>query len=66
MAEIELTRTPRARRLYALEGVGTLRLQGFASRRATAEAGCHELAHRSPRVSGSGSSRPPTRPAQRW
>jgi hypothetical protein len=35
MAEIELTRMPRARHLYALEGVGTLRLQGFASRRAT-------------------------------
>jgi hypothetical protein len=38
MADLELTRTPGDRRLYALEGVGTLRLQGFASRRATAEA----------------------------
>ena len=38
MADIELTRTPGDRRLYALEGYGTLRLEGFASRRATAEA----------------------------
>jgi len=38
MADLELTRTPQDRRLYALEGVGTLRLQGFASRSATAEA----------------------------
>ena len=39
MADLELTRTPGDRRLYALEGVGTLRLQGVASRTATAEAG---------------------------
>jgi hypothetical protein len=39
MAELELTRTPADRRQYALDGVGTLRLQGFASRMATAEAG---------------------------
>ncbi len=39
MADLELTRTPGDRRLYSLEGVGTLRLQGFASRTATAEAG---------------------------
>jgi hypothetical protein len=38
MADLELTRTHGDRRLYALEGVGTLRLQGFASRTATAEA----------------------------
>ncbi len=38
MAELELTRTG-DRRLYALEGVGTLRLMGLASRTATAEAG---------------------------
>ena len=38
MAELELTRTPGDRRLYVLEGVGTLRLQGFASRAASAEA----------------------------
>ena len=38
MADLELTRTPGDRRLYTLEGVGTLRLQGFASRSATAEA----------------------------
>jgi hypothetical protein len=38
MADLELTRTLGDRRLYALEGVGTLRLEGFASRAATAEA----------------------------
>ena len=37
--ELELTRTPNDRRLYALEGVGTLRLAGFGSRAAMAEAG---------------------------
>jgi hypothetical protein len=39
MADLELTRTPDDRRLYVLEGVGTLRLEGWSSRRATAEAG---------------------------
>ena len=39
MADLELTRMPHDRRLYALEDVGSLRLQGFASRSATAEAG---------------------------
>jgi hypothetical protein len=34
----DLKRTPEDRRLYALDGVGTLRLEGFASRSATAEA----------------------------
>jgi hypothetical protein len=38
MPELELTRTPNDRRLYVLEGVGTLRLEGFGSRTATAEA----------------------------
>jgi hypothetical protein len=38
MAELELTRTPNDRRLYLLEGVGTLRLLGFGSRAALAEA----------------------------
>jgi hypothetical protein len=38
MADLELTRTEGDRRLYALEGVGTLRLQGLFSRSATAEA----------------------------
>lgn len=38
MAELELTRTPDDHRLYALQGVGTLRLKGFASQTATAEA----------------------------
>jgi hypothetical protein len=37
MAELELTRTPNDRRLYVLEGVGTLRLVGFGSRAAIAE-----------------------------
>ena len=39
MADLELKRTPHDRRLYALEGVGTLRLQGLASRTAIADAG---------------------------
>lgn len=39
MADLERTRTSGDRRLYALEGIGTLRLEGSASRRATAVAG---------------------------
>ena len=39
MADLELKRTARDRRLYELDGIGTLRLQGLASRSATAEAG---------------------------
>jgi hypothetical protein len=39
MIDLELKRTSGNRRLYALEGVGTLRLEGLASRSATAEAG---------------------------
>ena len=39
MAELELKRTADDRRLYALEGVGTLRLAGLGGRVATAEAG---------------------------
>jgi len=39
MADLELTRTPGNRRLYALEGVGTMHLEGFGSRTATAEVG---------------------------
>lgn len=38
MTDLDLTRTPGDRRLLALRGVGTLRLEGFASRRAAAEA----------------------------
>jgi hypothetical protein len=38
MADLELTRTSAARRLYALEGVGTFRLRGVLGRAATAEA----------------------------
>jgi hypothetical protein len=36
MVELELTRVPGDRRLFALAGVGTLRLRGLASRAATA------------------------------
>ena len=36
---MELTRTRDDRRLYALGGIGTLRLEGLTSSRATAEAG---------------------------
>lgn len=39
MPDLELTRSAGDRRLFALDGVGTLRLEGFASRTATAEAG---------------------------
>jgi hypothetical protein len=39
MPELELTRDPEDRRRYALDGVGALRLEGFARRRATIEAG---------------------------
>jgi hypothetical protein len=39
MTELRLTRTSADRRLYALEGVGTLRLEGLSSRGATAESG---------------------------
>src|SRR4051812_8169283 len=39
MAELELTRTREDRNLYALEGVGTLRLRGWLTKSATAEAG---------------------------
>jgi hypothetical protein len=38
MPELELTRTPGDRRVYALDGVGTLRLEGPFSRAAIAEA----------------------------
>jgi hypothetical protein len=37
--ELELTRTREDRKLYALEGVGTLRLKGWLGRGATAQAG---------------------------
>ncbi len=39
IADLELTRTQHDRKLYALGDVGTLRLAGFLSQRATAEAG---------------------------
>ena len=39
MPELELTRTKDDRRLYSLENVGTLRLEGITGRSATAEAG---------------------------
>ena len=39
MSDLELTRSPDDRRRYVLDGIGTLRLEGWSSRRATAEAG---------------------------
>ena len=39
MTELELTRSREDRRLYEVDGVGTLRLGGFLARGATAEAG---------------------------
>ncbi len=47
MAELELTRSPADRRRYDIDGVGTLRLAGPFSRRATAEAGDAEWSLRS-------------------
>jgi hypothetical protein len=38
VADLELTRSPGDRRVYVLEGVGSLRLEGLFSRNATAEA----------------------------
>jgi hypothetical protein len=38
MAELELTRSREDRRLYVLDGLGSLRLEGLMSRRATATA----------------------------
>lgn len=38
MTELELTRTPGDRRMYAIDGVGSLRLEGLWARRATADA----------------------------
>jgi hypothetical protein len=41
VAELELTRSPDDRRLYSLDGLGTVRLEGFTSRTATARAGAN-------------------------
>ena len=60
MAELELKRTDDDRRLYALESVGTLRLEGLGGRMATAEAGA-ESWHITRRGSGGGPFRPRTR-----
>jgi len=38
VADLELTRSPEDRRVYVLDGVGALRLEGLFSRTATAEA----------------------------
>ena len=38
MTDLELTRSANDRRVYILDGVGTLRLEGLFSRTATAEA----------------------------
>lgn len=48
MTDLELTRTPDDRRRYALGDLGTLRLQGFTSRSASAEtaAGCWSFSRR--------------------
>jgi hypothetical protein len=46
MPELELTRTREDRRLYALDGVGTLRLNGWTARSATATVGGQEWALR--------------------
>jgi hypothetical protein len=48
MTELELKRTSGDRRLYSLEGIGTLRLLGLASRTAIAETagGSWRITHR--------------------
>ena len=48
MADLELTRTREDRNVYALEGVGTLRLRGRFAKAATVEAGqrSYEIAKR--------------------
>jgi hypothetical protein len=38
MGDLELTRAPRDRRLYVLADIGSVRLKGWASRAASAEA----------------------------
>ena len=38
MTELELTRAPGDRRRYVLDGVGSLRLEGWSGRRATLDA----------------------------
>jgi hypothetical protein len=38
MIELELTRVPKDRRLYRLEGIGTVRLTGWFGRTGSAEA----------------------------
>ena len=38
MPDLELVRDPKDRRRYVMEGVGSLRVEGFARRRATIEA----------------------------
>ena len=39
MTELELTRTPHDRRLYSLDGIGAIRIEGLFSNSATAQAG---------------------------
>src|SRR4051794_41733798 len=39
VTELELTRAPDDRRTYVLDGVGSLRLEGWVGRRATLDAG---------------------------
>jgi len=53
MTELRLTRSDDDRRLYALDGVGSLRLSGWGSRGAVAEAG-----ERSWQIAGRGVLRP--------
>ncbi len=65
MADFELTRAQGDRRLYSLDGVGTLRLEGFFSRAATAEA--NGTSWRTlETVSCTVGWQLPTRQAQRW
>jgi hypothetical protein len=60
MVDLELTRTQDDRRVYALEGVGSLRLEGLFARAATTAADGTRGAD-----SGGAPSRPPT-PSGGW
>ena len=65
MTDLELTRTSGDRRLYSLEGIGTVRLDGLFSGSATAERRRTPLALHPPRLLAAGHPRPGTR-RERW
>ena len=54
MTELELTRAPNDRRLYFLEGIGTVRLEGLFSNSANAEAAGSSWRINQPRLLAAG------------